>query len=40
MTQEAARRVELSNTRYLVRSPPELSAMYAEIRAARPDPIR
>ena len=37
VTDEAARRVGLSMTRYLVRSPQELSAAYAEIRAARPD---
>ena len=37
VTDEAARRLGASITRYLVRSPQELTAAYAEIRAARPD---
>ena len=39
MTEEAARRLGASMTRYLARSPQELSAIYAEIRAARPDAL-
>jgi putative tryptophan/tyrosine transport system substrate-binding protein len=37
VTDEAARRHGASMTRYLARSPQELTAMYAEIRAAKPD---
>ena len=37
VTDEAARRLGASMTRYLARSPQELTTMYAEIRAARPD---
>ena len=37
VTEDAARRLGASMTRYLARTPQELSAMYAEIRAARPD---
>ena len=37
VTEDAARHLGMSMTRYLARSPQELSAMYAEIRAARPD---
>lgn len=37
VTEEAARRLGMSITRYLARSPQDLSAMYVEIRAARPD---
>lgn len=37
VSEDAARRLGASMTRYLARSPQELSAMYAEIRAARPD---
>jgi putative ABC transport system substrate-binding protein len=39
VTEEAARRLGASMTRYLARSPQELSAIYAEIRAARPDAL-
>jgi putative tryptophan/tyrosine transport system substrate-binding protein len=37
VTEDAARRLGASTTRYLARSPQELSAMYGEIRSARPD---
>ncbi len=37
VTEEAARRLGLSMTRYVARSPQDLSALYPEIRAARPD---
>jgi putative ABC transport system substrate-binding protein len=37
VTDAAARHLGASMTRYLVRSPQELTAMYAEIRTARPD---
>jgi putative tryptophan/tyrosine transport system substrate-binding protein len=37
VTEDAARRLGASTTRYLARSPQELAAMYGEIRAARPD---
>jgi putative tryptophan/tyrosine transport system substrate-binding protein len=37
VTEEAARRLGASMTRYLVRTPQELAASYGEIRAARPD---
>jgi putative ABC transport system substrate-binding protein len=37
VTEEAARRVGAAITRYLVRTPQELSAVYGEIRARRPD---
>jgi putative ABC transport system substrate-binding protein len=39
VTEEAARRLGASMTRYLARSPEELSAIYAEIRAAKPDAL-
>jgi len=37
VTEDAARRVGASTTRYLVRNPRELLAVFDEIRAARPD---
>jgi putative ABC transport system substrate-binding protein len=37
VTEEAARRLGLSMTRYVARSPQDLSVLYPEIRAARPD---
>jgi putative tryptophan/tyrosine transport system substrate-binding protein len=37
VTEEAARRVGATITRYLVRAPHELSAAFGDIRAARPD---
>jgi putative ABC transport system substrate-binding protein len=37
VTDEAARRVGATMTRYIVRTPQELAAMYETIRAARPD---
>jgi putative ABC transport system substrate-binding protein len=37
VTEEAARRLGASITRYLVKTPQDLAAMYAEIRSARPD---
>jgi putative ABC transport system substrate-binding protein len=37
VTEDAARRLGAAITRYLVRSPQELSAVFADIRAARPD---
>jgi putative ABC transport system substrate-binding protein len=37
VSEEAAGRVGLAMTRYLVRTPPDLAKTYGEIRAARPD---
>jgi putative ABC transport system substrate-binding protein len=37
VTEEAARRLGASITRYLVKTPQDLAAMYVEIRSARPD---
>jgi len=37
ITEEAARRLGASITRYLAQSPQDLAAMYTEIRRARPD---
>jgi putative ABC transport system substrate-binding protein len=37
VTEDAARRLGMAMTRYLARTPQDLSAMYAEIREARPD---
>ena len=37
ITEEAARRLGASITRYLAQSPQDLAAMYTEIRSARPD---
>src|SRR5688500_15206219 len=37
VTEDAARRLGATITRYLVRTPPELLAVFADIRAARPD---
>lgn len=37
VTEDAARRLGAAITRYLVRTPQELSAVFAEIRAARPE---